>query len=357
MVAAIMALFNGGSEIMIIVMKKNATDGQIDRVIEWIESVGCHAHLSRGTEKTIIGAVGNAQGSEQIRAVSHLPGVESVVPILEPYKLASREFREEDTVVRVGNIEIGNGSFIVMAGPCAVETEEQLMECAYVTKKAGAQILRGGAFKPRTSPYSFQGLEEEGLRLLKKVRERTGLPIVTEVVSPADVDLVEAHADILQVGARNAQNFVLLKAMGQARKPVLLKRGMMMTINELLTSAEYVLSEGNSQVILCERGIRTFETATRNTLDLSAVVVLKQLSHLPVIVDPSHAAGHWKYVTPLARAAVAVGADGIIVEVHPEPEKAVSDGMQSLKPEKFYQLMNDLTVLKAAMKGIKRVPS
>ncbi len=342
---------------MIIVMKKNATDGQIDRVIEWIESVGCHAHLSRGTEKTIIGAVGNAQGSEQIRAVSHLPGVESVVPILEPYKLASREFREEDTVVRVGNIEIGNGSFIVMAGPCAVETEEQLMECAYVTKKAGAQILRGGAFKPRTSPYSFQGLEEEGLRLLKKVRERTGLPIVTEVVSPADVDLVEAHADILQVGARNAQNFVLLKAMGQARKPVLLKRGMMMTINELLTSAEYVLSEGNSQVILCERGIRTFETATRNTLDLSAVVVLKQLSHLPVIVDPSHAAGHWKYVTPLARAAVAVGADGIIVEVHPEPEKAVSDGMQSLKPEKFYQLMNDLTVLKAAMKGIKRVPS
>ena len=342
---------------MIIVMKKNATDGQIDRVIEWIESVGCHAHLSRGTEKTIIGAVGNAQGSEQIRAVSHLPGVESVVPILEPYKLASREFREEDTVVRVGNIEIGNGSFIVMAGPCAVETEEQLMECAYVTKKAGAQILRGGAFKPRTSPYSFQGLEEEGLKLLKKVRERTGLPVVTEVVNPADVDLVEAHADILQIGARNVQNFALLKRVGQARKPVLLKRGMMTTIEELLMSAEYILSEGNADVILCERGIRTFETATRNTLDLSAVVVLKQLSHLPVIVDPSHAAGHWRYVTPLARAAMAVGADGIIVEVHPEPEKAVCDGMQSLKPEKFYRLMEDLSVLSAALQRMERFSS
>jgi len=226
-----------------------------------------------------------------------------------------------------------------------------------VTKKAGAHILRGGAFKPRTSPYSFQGLEEEGLKLLKKVRERTGLPIVTEVVSPADVDLVEAHADILQIGARNVQNFALLKKAGQARKPVLLKRGMMTTIEELLMSAEYILSEGNSQVILCERGIRTFETATRNTLDLSAVVVLKQLSHLPVIVDPSHAAGHWKFVAPLARAAVAVGADGIIVEVHPEPEKAVCDGMQSLKPEKFYQLMEDLAVLEAAMKRMERVPS
>jgi len=342
---------------MIIVMKKSATDGQVDRVIEWIESVGYRAHLSRGTERTIIGAVGDARGREQIKSVAHLPGVENVVPILKPYKLASREFQGADTIVRVGAVEIGNGSFTVMAGPCAVETEEQLMECAYVTKKAGAHILRGGAFKPRTSPYSFQGLEEEGLKLLKKVRERTGLPIVTEVVSPSDVDLVEAHADILQIGARNVQNFALLKKAGQARKPVLLKRGMMTTIEELLMSAEYILSEGNSQVILCERGIRTFETATRNTLDLSAVVVLKQLSHLPVIVDPSHAAGHWKFVAPLARAAVAVGADGIIVEVHPEPEKAVCDGMQSLKPEKFYQLMEDLAVLEAAMKGMERMPS
>ena len=338
---------------MIIVMKRNATDAQVDRVVEWIESVGYRAHLSRGTEKTIIGAVGDARGREQIKSVAHLPGVESVVPILKPYKLASREFREEDTVVRVGALGIGDGSFTVMAGPCAVETEEQLMECAWVAKKAGAHILRGGAFKPRTSPYSFQGLEEAGLKLLKMVRERTGLPVVTEVVNPADVDLVEAYADILQIGARNVQNFALLKRVGQARKPVLLKRGMMTTIEELLMSAEYILSEGNADVILCERGIRTFETATRNTLDISAVVVLKQLSHLPVIVDPSHAAGHWKYVAPLARAAVAVGADGIIVEVHPEPEKAVSDGMQSLKPEKFYQLMEDIGVLERAMREVR----
>jgi len=348
--AVALALLIGGTVIMIIVMKRNATDAQVDRVVEWIESVGYRAHLSRGTEKTIIGAVGDARGREQIKSVGHLPGVESVVPILKPYKLASREFREEDTVVRVGALGIGDGTFIVMAGPCAVETEEQLMECAWVAKKAGAHILRGGAFKPRTSPYSFQGLEEAGLKLLKMVRERTGLPVVTEVVNPADVDLVEAYADILQIGARNVQNFALLKRVGQARKPVLLKRGMMTTIEELLMSAEYILSEGNADVILCERGIRTFETATRNTLDLSAVVVLKQLSHLPVIVDPSHAAGHWKYVTPLARAAMAVGADGIIVEVHPEPEKAVSDGMQSLKPEKFYRLMEDLGILGKAMR-------
>jgi len=351
--ATAMALFMGGTVIMIIVMKRNATDVQVDRVVEWIESVGYRAHLSRGTEKTIIGAVGDARGREQIKSVGHLPGVESVVPILKPYKLASREFREQDTVVRVGGLGIGDGTFTVMAGPCAVETEEQLMECAYVAKKAGAHILRGGAFKPRTSPYSFQGLEEAGLKLLKKVRERTGLPVVTEVVNPADVDLVEAYADILQIGARNVQNFALLKRVGQARKPVLLKRGMMTTIEELLMSAEYILSEGNPDVILCERGIRTFETATRNTLDLSAVVVLKQLSHLPVIVDPSHAAGHWKYVAPLARAAVAVGADGIIVEVHPEPEKAVSDGMQSLKPEKFYQLMEDIGILEGAMRQMR----
>ena len=351
--ATAMALFMGGTVLLIIVMKRNATDVQVDRVVEWIESVGYRAHLSRGTEKTIIGAVGDARGREQIKSVGHLPGVESVVPILKPYKLASREFREQDTVVRVGGLGIGDGTFTVMAGPCAVETEEQLMECAYVAKKAGAHILRGGAFKPRTSPYSFQGLEEAGLKLLKKVRERTGLPVVTEVVNPADVDLVEAYADILQIGARNVQNFALLKRVGQARKPVLLKRGMMTTIEELLMSAEYILSEGNPDVILCERGIRTFETATRNTLDLSAVVVLKQLSHLPVIVDPSHAAGHWKYVAPLARAAVAVGADGIIVEVHPEPEKAVSDGMQSLKPEKFYQLMEDIGVLEKAMRQMR----
>ncbi|HOK07260.1 MAG TPA: 3-deoxy-7-phosphoheptulonate synthase [Syntrophales bacterium] len=334
---------------MVIVMKKNASERQIERVVEWIESVGYRPHVSAGVERTIIGAVGDGRGKEHLQNIALMGGVEKVMPILKPYKLASREFRGQDTVIPVGPLRIGGGTFTVMAGPCAVESQEQLMECAYVAKKAGADVLRGGAFKPRTSPYSFQGMEEEGLRLLREVGDRTGLPVVTEVVNTSDVDLVERYADILQIGARNAQNFALLKAVGRARKPVLLKRGMMTTVEELLMSAEYILSGGNEEVILCERGIRTFETATRNTLDLSAVVVLKELSHLPVIVDPSHAAGNWRYVRPLARAAVAVGADGIIVEVHPEPEKAVSDGMQSLKPEKFYDLMADIGVMKAAM--------
>jgi 3-deoxy-7-phosphoheptulonate synthase len=281
--------------------------------------------------------------------------VEKVVPILKPYKLASREFQEKNTVIQVGNLEIGGPRFVVMAGPCTVESEEQLLESAYVVKKGGAHILRGGAFKPRTSPYSFQGMEEEGLKLLKKAREITGLPIVTEVMNTTEVDLVEEYTDILQVGARNVQNFALLKKVGQARKPVLLKRGMMTTLEELLMSAEYILSSGNRGVILCERGIRTFETATRNTLDLSAVPVLKELSHLPVVVDPSHSTGYWKYVIPLSRAALAVGADGIIVEVHPEPEKALCDGIQSLKPEKFYQLMEELTFLENALRKEARI--
>ncbi len=336
---------------MIVVMKKKATDAQIDQVIEWIESVGYRTHPSRGVERSIIGAVGDERGKGQLKSVENLPGVEKVVPILKPYKLASREFSEADTVIPVGDLRIGGTSFVVMAGPCSVESEEQLMESAYVVKKGGAQVLRGGAYKPRTSPYSFQGMEEEGLKLLKSVRERTGLPVVTEVMNTTDVDLVEAHADVLQVGARNVQNFALLKKVGQARKPVLLKRGMMTTIEELLMSAEYILSAGNHQVILCERGIRTFETATRNTLDLSAVPVLKEATHLPVIVDPSHAAGHWRLVTPLARAAVAAGADGLLVEVHPEPEKAFSDGLQSLKPEKFYQLMDEVRALERVMKN------
>jgi 3-deoxy-7-phosphoheptulonate synthase len=247
---------------------------------------------------------------------------------------------------------VGGPGFVVMAGPCSVESEEQMMEAAYVVKKGGAHIIRGGAFKPRTSPYSFQGMEEEGLKILERVRKKTGMPVVTEVVNPVDVDLVESYADILQIGARNIQNFALLKKVGHSRKPVLLKRGMMTTIEELLMSAEYILSEGNEQVILCERGIRTFETATRNTLDISAVPVLKELTHLPVIVDPSHAAGTWKYVIPLSRAAMAVGADGLIVEVHPEPEKAVSDGLQSLKPEKYYRLMDDIRSLETAMRAL-----
>jgi len=335
---------------MIIVMKMGATEDQIDHVIKWIESVGYKAHPSRGVERTIIGCVGDDRGKAQLTYAESFSGVEKTVPILKPYKLASRESREGETIVHVGDLKIGGGSFVVMAGPCSIESEAQMMESAYIAKKGGADILRGGAYKPRTSPYSFQGMEEEGLKLLKKAREKTGLPVVTEVMSTMEVDLVEEYTDVLQIGARNVQNFSLLKRIGQCKKPVLLKRGMMTTIEELLMSAEYILSSGNMQVILCERGIRTFETATRNTLDISAVPVLKSLTHLPVIVDPSHAAGHWHYVRPLSRAALAVGADGIIIEVHPDPAKAVSDGVQSLKPEKFYALMEELRRMESALK-------
>ncbi|OGP90175.1 MAG: 3-deoxy-7-phosphoheptulonate synthase [Deltaproteobacteria bacterium RBG_19FT_COMBO_43_11] len=335
---------------MIIVMKSQATEKQIEEVIRWIESIGYKAHPSTGVERTIIGVIGDERDKAEIKYAESLPGVDKTIPILKPYKLASRESHEGNTVISVGSIRVGGPKFVVMAGPCAIESEKQLLESAYIAKKGGAQILRGGAYKPRTSPYSFQGMEEEGLKVLDSVGKKTGLPTVTEVVNPADVDLVESYADMLQIGARNVQNFALLKKVGHARQPVLLKRGMMTTIEELLMSAEYILAAGNSQVILCERGIRTFETATRNTLDISAVPVLKNLTHLPVVVDPSHAAGNWKYVIPLARAAVAVGADGIIVEMHPEPEKAVSDGAQSLKPEKFYQLMDELRALSTAMR-------
>lgn len=335
---------------MVIVIRKNATESEIEQVIKWVESVGYKAHPSRGVERTIIGVVGDDRSKAQLKAAESLPGVEKIVPILKPYKLASREAKEENTIIRIDDLEIGGPKFIVMAGPCSVESEEQLMESAYVAKKGGAHILRGGAFKPRTSPYSFQGLEEEGLKLLKKAREKTGMPVVTEVLNPMDVDLVEEYGDILQIGARNIQNFALLKKVGHSRKPVLLKRGMMTTIEELLMSAEYILSSGNHKVILCERGIRTFETATRNTLDISAIPVLKGLTHLPIVVDPSHATGHWKYVTPLARSAVVVGANGLLIELHPEPEKAFSDGIQSLKPEKFYQLMDEVRTLEKIMK-------
>jgi len=337
-------------------MKKNATQEQIDHVTDWIRTVGYQPHLSQGVERTLIGAIGDDRGRAQLKSASFLPGVEKLVPILKPYKLASREFQEADTVVRVGEVLIGGGEFTVIAGPCSIESEEQMMEAGYVAKKAGAKIIRGGAFKPRTSPYSFQGMEEEGLKLLKKVGEKLGMPVVTEIMNPTDADLVESYSDILQIGARNVQNFALLKKVGHCRKPVLLKRGLMTTIEELLMSAEYILSEGNDQIILCERGIRTFETATRNTLDISAVPVLKELTHLPVIIDPSHAAGHAKYVLSLTRAAVAVGADGVIVEIHPEPEKAFSDGAQSLRPEQFYRLMEEVGILAGAMRdGIGRL--
>jgi 3-deoxy-7-phosphoheptulonate synthase len=338
---------------MIIVMKKSATEKQIDNVVQWIESLGYKAHPSRGVERTIIGAVGDERGKAQLKFAESMSGVEKAVPILKPYKLASRESREGNTVISVGDVKIGGPEFVVMAGPCAVESDEQMMESAGIVKRGGGHILRGGAFKPRTSPYSFQGMEEEGLKLLKLVSEKMGIPVVTEVLDTADVELVAEYADILQIGTRNVQNFALLKKVGQLKKPVLLKRGMMSTIEELLMSAEYLLASGNEQIMLCERGIRTFETATRNTLDISAIPVLKELTHLPVIVDPSHAAGNWKYIIPLSRAAVAAGADGLLVEVHPEPDKAVSDGRQSLKPEKFYRLMEEIRCLENALRKVQ----
>jgi len=321
----------------------------IDRVIERIQEFGYQAHLIEGVERTVIGAVGDERGKDRLQSLESLPGVESVVRILKPFKLAGRELRKDDSVYEVGTAQIGGTRFCVMAGPCSVESREQIMETARLVKDAGATVLRGGAYKPRTSPYSFQGLEEEGLHLLQEASRASGLPFITEVMTPEQVPLVEEHADILQIGARNMQNYSLLKAAGRARKPVFLKRGMMSTINEMLMSAEYIMSEGNRQVILCERGIRTFETETRNTLDISAVPVLKKYSHLPVIVDPSHATGHWEFVVPMAKAAVAAGADGIMVEVHPRPAEAFSDGAQSLKPEKFRKLMNELQPLIAAV--------
>ncbi|NVM23157.1 MAG: 3-deoxy-7-phosphoheptulonate synthase [Desulfobacterales bacterium] len=337
---------------MIIVMKKNAEQGQLDDVVAWIESSGYKANVSKGVERTIIGAIGDERGKIKLKAVETMRGVEKVMLILQPYKLASRESREDDTVIKVGEVEIGGPKCVVIAGPCAVESEEQLMEAAYAAKKAGASMLRGGAFKPRTSPYSFQGLGEEGLRILARAREKTGLPIVTEVMRGSEVELVENYADVLQVGARNVQNFALLKQVGLSRKPVLLKRGMMTTLEELLMSAEYIMASGNHQVMLCERGIRTFETATRNTLDISAVPVLKEKTHLPVIVDPSHATGQWQFVRPLAKAAVAVGADGLLIEMHPDPDHALCDGSQSLKPEKLYKLMEEIeSIAKIVRKG------
>jgi len=337
---------------MIIVMKRKADEKQLNDVITWIESVGYKAHVSKGVERTIIGAVGDEREKVRLKAAEDMPGVEKVVPILQPYKLASRETKDGNTVIKVGDVEIGGPKFVVMAGPCAVESEEQLMESAHVVKKGGGSMLRGGAFKPRTSPYSFQGLGEEGLKILARAREETGLPVVTEVMSSSDVELVESYADVLQVGTRNVQNFALLKAIGHAKKPVLLKRGMMTRLEELLMSAEYIMASGNDQVILCERGIRTFETAMRNTLDISAVPFLKEKTHLPVIVDPSHAIGQWRFVLPLAKAAVAVGADGLLIEVHPDPAHALSDGPQSLKPEKFYKLMDEIeSIAKIVRKG------
>jgi len=334
---------------MIIVLRRDATEEQIGHLVEKVKKLGLTPHLSKGTERTIVGVI----GPEDVLAVTPLevfPGVEKVMPVLAPYKLVSREFKPEDSVIDAGKgVKIGGKKIVVMAGPCAVENIDLLYDIAREVKKAGALILRGGAFKPRTSPYSFQGMGEEGLKILKQVGDELGLVTVSEVMDTRHVELVAKYVDILQIGARNMQNFNLLKEVGLTRKPVLLKRGLSSTIKELLMSAEYVASGGNLNVLLCERGIRTFEDSTRNTLDISAVPVSKQLSHLPVIVDPSHAAGKWGLVSALSRAAVAAGADGLIIEVHSRPEEAYSDGAQSLLPSNFAALMNDLKQLARAI--------
>jgi len=328
---------------MIIVMKAGAAKKDRDVVLKCIRDMGYKPHVIHGETRDVIGAIGGEHGKTALQSLESLHGVEKVVPILQPYKLASKEVKKEASLVRISDsVVIGGGQVVVMAGPCSVESEKQIIESALAVKKGGAHVLRGGAFKPRTSPYSFQGLEEEGLKLLAKARELTGLPIVTEVIDPETAELVADYSDILQIGARNSQNFALLKKVGKIGRPVLLKRGMSMSIQEFLMSAEYIMSEGNQSVILCERGIRTFETATRNTLDLSAIPVLKGKTHLPVIIDPSHGTGDHHYVAPMCYAAVAAGADGLIVEVHPDPEHASSDGAQSLKPAKFEIMMAKL---------------
>lgn len=327
---------------MVIVMKPEATEQQLRKVISKVEELGYKAHVIYGKTRNVIGAIGDERGKFILQSLELLEGVEAVIPILKPYKLASKEIKKDKTLIRVGDVTVGGKQIVVIAGPCAVESEEQIISTAKAVKSLGAHILRGGAYKPRTSPYSFQGLGEEGLQLLKKAGEITGLPVVTEVVNPEHVELVCEYVDIIQIGTRNAQNFELLKRVGQTNKPVILKRGMSMTIKEWLMSAEYILSEGNMNVILCERGIRTFETATRNTLDISAISVIKEETHLPIIVDPSHATGYAKYVPDMAYAAVAAGADGVMVEVHPEPEKALSDGTQSLDFDSFSKMIEKI---------------
>ncbi len=333
---------------MIIIMKHGATTEQVGNITQYIERWGCKPHISAGAETTIIGVIGDVRRVDRDQ-IALMDGVESTVRILRPYKLVGRDFHPMNTLVNVNGVVVGGEKVVVMAGPCAVESRDQLIETAWAVKNAGASMLRGGAYKPRSSPYSFQGLGEDGLKIMAEARDLTGLPVVTEVMDPQMIPLISDYADLLQVGARNMQNFALLAALGKNNRPVLLKRGMMSSIEELLMAAEYILANGNDQVILCERGIRTFETYTRNTLDINAVPLVKQLSHLPMIVDPSHATGKWELVEPTSRAAIAAGADGLIVEVHPRPEEALSDGAQSLKPERFTQLMRNIQPIAAAL--------
>jgi 3-deoxy-7-phosphoheptulonate synthase len=326
---------------MIVIMKMSASQADIDEVITRVETHGLKTHLSQGEEVAIIGLIGDERKLDR-GSLSRMNGVDRVVPVLRPFKLASRDFHPENSKIAINGHEIGGNKVIVMAGPCSVESYDQLMETAVAVKKAGAHMLRGGAFKPRTSPYSFQGMGEEGLKIMAEARQETGLHIVTEVMATDQVDLICKYADMLQIGTRNMQNYALLNAVGKTNKPVLLKRGMMSTIEELLMSAEYIMSNGNHKVVLCERGIRTFEKYTRNTLDINAVPVLKELTHLPVVIDPSHATGKWTLVKAASKAAVAAGADGLIIEVHPNPSEAVSDGEQSLKPHRFEELMGEI---------------
>lgn len=335
----------------IIVLKPDVTEEAIRHIVKKLESKGLSANISRGTERTIIGVIGDTSKvtEEEEKSISVITGVENVMRIVKPYKLASREFKAEDTLIEIEGRVIGGKKIHVIAGPCAVENKTLIMTTADKVKEAGATFIRGGAYKPRTSPYSFQGLGEEGLQYLADAKKKTGLPVVTELMDPRDLEVMVKYSDIIQIGARNMQNFRLLLEVGSIKKPVLLKRGLSSTIKEWLMSAEYIMSRGNHQVILCERGIRTFETATRNTLDLSAVPVLKSLTHLPVVVDPSHGVGKWDLVAPMAKAAVAAGADGLLIEVHPNPEEAMSDGEQSLNPEVFKTLMQELKPIAAAV--------
>jgi 3-deoxy-7-phosphoheptulonate synthase len=333
---------------MIIVLKPDATEENLQTVLQKLNSLGLSGHVSKGEFRTIIGAIGD-ESILQNQPLEAFPGVEKVMPILQPFRLTSREFKPEDTIIKIEEQEIGGKKVQIIAGPCAVEDKELLLDIAYQVKEAGANFLRGGAFKPRTSPYSFQGLEEKGLKYLAEAREKTGLLIVTELMDPREMALVKGYADVIQIGARNMQNFRLLKEVGSQDKPVVLKRGLSATVKDLLMSAEYILSEGNHKVILCERGIRTFENMTRNTLDLSAVPGIKSLSHLPVIVDPSHGVGKWEFVPSMAKAAIAAGADGLLIEVHSHPEKAFSDGPQSLLPSRFKELMTDLARIAQAI--------
>ena len=333
---------------MIIILKPGATKEQIDHIVEKVEKLGLKSWVSKGVEKTIIGVIGE-EDILRVQPLEAFAGVEKVLPILKPFKLVSREFKDTDTVVDVKGVKIGGKEIVVMAGPCAVEKKDLLLEIAREVKKSGAKILRGGAFKPRTSPYSFQGLGEEGLKYLREAADQTGLLVLTEVMDTRDVPLVGKYTDIFQIGARNMQNFNLLKEIGQVKKPVLLKRGMSSTIKELLMSAEYIAANGNLNIILCERGIRTFTEYTRNTFDIIAVPVVKELSHLPIVVDPSHATGKWGLVEPACKAAVAIGADGLLIEVHTRPEEALSDGVQSIVPERFSVLMRELRAIAKAV--------